>query len=215
MRHAHVSYVGESDPEVVHLTPRGREQAAAAGAALAGIDFDLVVTSSLPRTGETAALVAPGRAQEAWPEFVEWRGAQLSDVEPGELEQLFVGALHAHDESDRFLGGESLREVLDRVLPAFERLLAREWETALAVFHGGVNRVLLSHALGGGRSYFGRFEQAPACINVLDRGDTGWIVRTVNYIPYDPLHPARTTTMEDVWADLVGWFDDLQADRQG
>jgi len=83
------------------------------------------------------------------------------------------------------------------------------------VFHGGVNRVLLSHGLGGGRSYFGRFEQAPGCINVLDLGDTGWIVRTVNYIPYDPLHPARTTTMEDVWADLVGWFDDRQADRQG
>ena len=105
--------------------------------------------------------------------------------------------------------------MLDRVLPAFERLLEREWETALAVFSGGVNRVLLSQALGGGRSYFGRFEQAPACINVLDLGDSGWIVRTVNYIPYDPLHPARTTTMEDVWADLMGWFDDLHADRQG
>jgi broad specificity phosphatase PhoE len=214
MRHAHVSYLGESDPEVVHLTPRGREQAEAVGAALTGVDFDLVVTSSLPRTAETAAVVAPGHEQEAWPEFVEWRGAQLGDVEPAELEQLFVGALHAHRESDRFLGGESLGEVLDRVLPAFERLLAREWETALAVFHGGINRVLLSHALGDGRSYFGRFEQAPACINVLDLGDSGWIVRTVNYIPYDPLHPARTTTMEDVWADLVGWFDDLHADRQ-
>jgi broad specificity phosphatase PhoE len=215
MRHAHVSYLGESDPEVVHLTARGRGQAEAARAALTGIDFDLVVTSSLPRTGETAALVAPGHEQEAWPEFVEWRGAQLGDLEPADLEQLFVGALHAHDESDRFLGGESLGEVLDRVLPAFERLLAREWQTALAVFHGGVNRVLLSQALGGGRSYFGRFEQAPACINVLDHGDSGWIVRTVNYIPYDPLHPARTTTMEDVWADLVGWFDDLHAEPQG
>ena len=215
MRHAHVSYLGEADPEVVHLTPLGREQAEAARAALDGIDFDLVVTSSLPRTSETASIVAPGVAQEAWPEFAEWRGAHLGDVEPADLEQLFVGALHAHEESDRFLGGESLGEVLDRVLPAFERLLAREWETALAVFHGGVNRVLLSHALGGGRSYFGRFEQAPACINVLDLGDTGWIVRTVNYIPYDPLHPSRTTTMEDVWADLVGWFDDLHAERQG
>ena len=40
--------------------------------------------------------------------------------------------------------------------------------------------------------WFGTFEQAPACINVLDLGDDGWIVRTVNYVPYDPLHPART-----------------------
>ena len=211
MRHAHVSYLGEADPEVVHLTALGREQAEAARAALDGIEFDLVATSSLPRTAETASIVAPGVEQEAWPEFAEWRGAHLGDVEPSELEQLFVGALHAHEESDRFLGGESLGEVLDRVLPAFERLLTKEWETALAVFHGGVNRVLLSHALGGGRSYFGRFEQAPACINVLDLGDTGWIVRTVNYIPYDPLHPSRTTTMEDVWSDLVSWFNDLRS----
>jgi broad specificity phosphatase PhoE len=209
MRHAHVSYLGESNPEVVHLTPHGREQAEAAGAALAGIDFDLVVTSSLPRTTETASLVAPGHEQEAWPEFAEWRGGRLSDLEPAELERLFVGALHAREEDDRFLGGERLGEVLDRVLPAFDRLLAREWQTALAVFHGGVNRVLLSHALGGGRSYFGGFEQAPACINVLDLDEAGWIVRTVNYIPYDPLHPARTTTMEDLWADLAKWFDDL------
>ena len=211
MRHAHVSYVGERDPEVVHLTPRGREQAEAARAALAGIDFDLVVTSSLPRTGETASLVAPGHEHEAWPEFAEWRGAQLGDVEPAELERLVVGALHAGEESDRFLGGESLGEVLNRVLPALERLLAREWQTALAVLHGGVNRILLSHALGGGRSYFGRFEQAPACINVLDLGDSGWIVRTVNYIPYDPLHPGRATTMEDIWSDLAQWLDDRHA----
>jgi broad specificity phosphatase PhoE len=210
MRHADVSYLGESNPELVHLTDLGREHAEAARAALAGIDFDLVVTSTLPRTTETASIVAPGREQAAWPEFSEWRGGHLGDLEPTELEQLFVSALHAREETDRFLGGESLGEVLDRVLPAFERLLAQEWETALAVFHGGVNRILLSQALGGGRSFFGGFEQAPACINVLDVGDSGWIVRTVNYIPYDPLHPARTTTMEDLWAGLAQWFEGLR-----
>jgi broad specificity phosphatase PhoE len=210
MRHADVSYLGESNPELVHLTDRGREHAESARAALAGIDFDLVVTSALPRTAETAAIVAPGLEQAAWPEFSEWRGGHLGDLDPAELEQLFVGALHAREETDRFLGGESLGEALDRVLPAFERLLAQEWETALAVFHGGINRILLSQALGGGRSFFGGFEQAPACINVLDLGDSGWIVRTVNYIPYDPLHPARTTTMEDLWAGLAQWFEDLR-----
>ena len=210
MRHADVSYVGESNPELVHLTDLGREHAEAARVALAGIDFDLVVTSTLPRTAETASIVAPGLEQDAWPEFSEWRGGRLGDLEPTDLERLFVGALHAREETDRFLGGESLGEVLDRVLPAFDRLLEQEWETALAVFHGGVNRILLSQALVGGRSFFGGFEQAPACINVLDLADSGWIVRTVNYIPYDPLHPARTTTMEDLWAGLAQWFEDLR-----
>jgi hypothetical protein len=38
----------------------------------------------------------------------------------------------------------------------------------LAVLHGGVNRAILSHALTGERMFLGGFEQAPACINVLD-----------------------------------------------
>jgi probable phosphoglycerate mutase len=214
MRHAEVSYVGERDPEVVRLTERGLEQAAAAHRALDDVSFDLVVTSGLPRTLETAAVVVPGREVEQWPSFTEWRGGRLDDVPADELEQLFVGSLQVRDESARFLGGESLGEALDRVLPAFNELVAREWETALAVFHGGVNRILLSHALAGGRAYFGTFEQAPACINVLDLGvskdsfEGTWIVRTVNYIPYDPLHPARTTTMEHLWAELKPWLDE-------
>jgi broad specificity phosphatase PhoE len=208
MRHAEVSYVGERDPEVVRLTERGLEQAAAARRALADVVFDLVVTSSLPRTAETAAVVAPGRKLEQWPDFAEWRGGRLDDIPPHELEQVFVGSLQTSDEGARFLGGESLGEALDRVLSAFDRLVGEKWETALAVFHGGVNRILISHALAGGRTYFGNFEQAPACINVLDLGDTGWIVRTVNYIPYDPLHPARTTTMEHLWSELKSWLDE-------
>ena len=206
MRHADVSYVDESgapvNPEAVPLTPRGLEQAAAAREALAGVELDLVVTSDLPRTAETAAIVAPGYEVERWPEFAEWRGGRLDAVPPEELERLFVGALRVKDEGARFLGGESLGEALDRVHPALDRLMARDWETALAVFHGGVNRIVISYALSGDRTYFGTFEQAPACINVLDLGEDGWIVRTVNYVPYDPLHPARETTMEHLWEQL-------------
>jgi probable phosphoglycerate mutase len=217
LRHAEVSYVGERNPETVLLTDRGREQAAAARRALEGVEVDLLVTSSLPRTVETAAILAPGREPEMWSEFDEWRGGRLDGLERAELERVFVGALHVREESERFLGGESLGEALDRVLPAFERLLAREWSTALAILHGGVNRILLSQALAGGRAYFSAFEQAPACINVLDVGGDGiWVVRTVNYGPYDPLHPARTTTMEHLWSELESWLDQTRPDvRRG
>jgi probable phosphoglycerate mutase len=209
MRHAEVSYVGGHDPQLVRLTERGHEQAAAAHGALEHVAFDLVVTSSLPRTVETAEVVVPEADPEPWSAFDEWRGGRLDDVPREELEQLFVGALQVKDEQARFLGGESLGEALDRVLPAFHDLAGREWDTALAVLHGGVNRILLSHALTGDRTYFGTFEQAPACINVLDLGEDGaWIVRTVNYIPYDPLHPARTTTMEHLWSELEVWLDE-------
>lgn len=213
MRHADVSYVDETGapvrPESVPLTATGRKQAAAARDALAGIEFDLVVASDLPRTLETAAIVAPGREAELWPELAEWRGGRLDAIPADELEPQFVGALQVRDEAARFLGGESLGEALDRVLPAFGRLLDREWDTALAVLHGGVNRILISHALSGERAYFGTFEQAPACINVLDLGADGWIVRTVNFVPYDPLHPARETTMEQLWLRLKPYLEQL------
>ena len=211
MRHGDVSYVDEAGapvkPEDVPLTPRGREQAAAARDALADVEFDLVVASDLPRTRETAEIVVPGKDIELWPELAEWRGGRLDAIPPDELEAAFVGALQVRDEAQRFLGGESLGEALDRVHPALERLLARDWHTALAVLHGGVNRIVISYALSGDRTYFGTFEQAPACINVLDLGDDGWIVRTVNYVPYDPLHPARTTTMEHLWEQLKPFLE--------
>jgi broad specificity phosphatase PhoE len=212
MRHADVSYVDGAgapvNPESVPLTPRGLEQAAAARDALSDVELDLVVSSDLPRTAETAAIVAPGNEVERWPDFAEWRGGRLDAIPPEELEATFVGALRVKDEAQRFLGGESLGEALDRVHPALDRLVAREWETALAVFHGGVNRIVISYALSGDRTYFGTFEQAPACINVLDLGDDGWIVRTVNYVPYDPLHPARETTMEHLWEQLRPYLDE-------
>ncbi len=49
--------------------------------------------------------------------------------------------------------------------------------------------------------FLGHFEQAPACVNVLDLGDEGeWIVRAVNVAAYDLLHLAhRSTTMERYW----------------
>jgi probable phosphoglycerate mutase len=209
MRHAEVRYVGHRNIEAVQLTERGLEQAADARRALEDCDFDLVVTSGLPRSVETAEVVVPDAEIERWPDFQEWRAGRLSEIPPEELEDAFVGGLHVQDEESRFLGGESLREALDRVHGGIVRLVAREWNTALAVLHGAVNRMILSYALtGGGRTYYATFEQAPACINVLDLGESGWIVRMVNYIPYDPLHPARTTTMEQYWAELKGWLDE-------
>lgn len=205
MRHGEVAYFDETGqpvaPDEVALTKRGREQARVAAEALAGVEFDHVLASGLPRTVETARIVA-GREPESWPELREIRGADLRAIPEDELERAFVGAFRGVVPNDaRFLGGESYGELFDRVLPALERLLAdASWDTALAVLHGAVNRAILSYALTGERMFLGHFEQAPACINVLDVGDD-WIVRAVNLAPYDLIHAAgRGTTMEGYWA---------------
>ena len=208
MRHGEVSYFDEVtgrpfSPDDVSLNAEGRAQAEAAAAMLAGIPFDLVLASGLRRTVETAELVAPGAAVERWPELQELKGAHLSSIPPHELEDAIVHAFRGVvPNGKRFLGGESIGELFDRVLPALDRLLAREWDTALAVLHGGVNRAILSWVLLGERTFLGHFEQAPACVNVLDLGEE-WIVRAVNLAAYDLPHAAhRQTTMERYWEEF-------------
>lgn len=205
MRHGEVAYFDEEGrplaPADVPLTEEGRRQAAAAGELLEPVTFDRVLTSGLPRTVETARIVAPDVESESWPELQEIRGDRLGAIPEEELEEAFVHAFRGVVPLEkRFLGGETIGELFDRVLPALDRLLAADWDTALAVLHGAVNRAILSWALTGERLFLGHFEQAAGCVNVLDVGDA-WIVRAVNLAPLDLAHTGtRLTTMERYWA---------------
>ena len=209
MRHAAVAYFEDGrplQPDRVPLTDEGREQALAAAALLDGIGFDRVVTSGLPRALETARIVAPTVEPESWPDLREIESGRLTDIPEDEIEQEFVNAWRdVVPEEARFLGGETIGSLLDRVLAAVERLLGdREWDVLLAVLHGGVNRAILSYALTGGRALLGNLEQAPACINVLDVGDD-WVVRAVNIAATDPVHSrGRLRTMEELWSEFRG-----------
>jgi broad specificity phosphatase PhoE len=216
MRHGSVDYFLPDGtplpPATVPLNARGRAQAEAAGAlfAAAGVRFDRVISSGLPRTVETAerVLAATGLSipQEADERLQEIRPGRLADIPPDRLHEAFLGAFQGlADESARFLGGESVGEMLDRILPAFQAVLAdRSWQQLLLVLHGGVNRGLLSYALAGRRCFLGRLEQAPACINVLDVGEADMVVRAVNLAPTRWLHEnERHTTMEKLLAQYL------------
>jgi len=211
MRHGSVTYFDEAGrphlPESVPLNTDGRAQADAAGRAFAaaGVRFDRVIVSSLPRTVETAARVlavtGQGIAPEVWPALEEIRGGRLSTIPTAELKRAFTGAFEGLvPDEQRFLGGESVGELMDRVHPAIARLRADPgWDTVLLVLHGGVNCAILSLALTGQRLFLGGLAQAPGCINALDVGveERDWVVRCVNHSPPDPLQPgARATTME-------------------
>jgi broad specificity phosphatase PhoE len=207
MRHARVAYFEDGRPlrpDLVSLTDEGRDQARAAAALLDGIGFDRVITSGLPRTLETASIVAPAAEPESSPELREIESGRLGAIPEDELEAAFVGTWRdVVPEDTPFLGGETIRSLLDRVLPAVDRLVADpDWDVLLAVLHGGVNRAILSYALTGGRAFLGNFEQSPGCVNVLDVGDD-WVVRAVNIAPTDPPHLAsRLRTMEELWAEF-------------
>jgi probable phosphoglycerate mutase len=218
MRHGSVTYFDASGkpylPEQVPLNETGRLQATAAGAVFAklGLVFDRVIASGLPRTVETAERVLAETGQrigiELHPELQEIRGGRLSTIPDETLRDAFVGAFEGVvDEQRRFLGGETIGALLDRVLPAIDRLRAdTDWKTLLLVLHGGVNRAILSYALTGQRMFLGNFSQAPGCINTLDVGDApaDWIVRMTNFAPSDLLQPLeRESTMEVLYSQYL------------
>lgn len=211
MRHGSVTYFDAAGnpvlPESVPLNASGKEQATAAGRVFAqsGIRFDRVIVSGLPRTVETASLVLAETKQQLElqqiPELVEIRGGKLATIPDADLREAFIGAFEGvAPEEKRFLAGESIGELMDRVHPAIDKLRADpDWDTLLLVLHGGVNRAILSYALTGQRLFLGNLAQTAGCINALDVGDAhhDWVVRFMNYSPPSALQAeSRGTTME-------------------
>ncbi|HYD95515.1 MAG TPA: histidine phosphatase family protein [Noviherbaspirillum sp.] len=211
MRHGSVTYFDEQGkpflPEQVPLNELGRVQATAAGKvfAEAGLRFDRVIVSGLPRTVETATRVLAETGQhislERWSELEELRGGKLSAIPDESLKEAFVGAFDGLvPEHRQFLGGETIGQLMDRVHPCIDRLREdKSWDTVLLVLHGGVNRAILSYALTNQRLFLGNLAQTAGCINAIDVGDAhaDWVVRIVNYSPVSELQgESRHTTME-------------------
>ena len=225
MRHGAVTYFDGTTgrpvlPEQVRLNDDGIAQAQAAGEAFraAGVRFDRVIVSGLPRTVETADLVLRHAGQgelspQVWPEWQEIRGGRLGEIPTDELARTFTGLQRSPvPESQRFLNGESVGELLDRVLGGVARLQADpDWDCALLVLHGVANAAILSHAVTGGqRLMLGSWVQSPPGINVLDVappiGDApgDWLLRVCNFAPSHPLHAdERSTTMEALYAQYL------------
>ena len=135
MRHAQVRYFQGEHPHDVVLTEAGREQAAAAADALRDVRFDRVITSGLPRTLETARSVAPGRRRSRRTLALrEIESGELRGVAPEVVQEMMTTAFRGVVPLDtRFLGGETIGELLDRVVPELDALLADEsWDVGAA-----------------------------------------------------------------------------------
>jgi probable phosphoglycerate mutase len=211
MRHGAVEYF-DSDgrpypPDDVPLTAQGIAQARAMGEAIAaeGVKIDRAICSGLVRTRATAeqvlAAMTEAPALEQWPELQEIRPGHLASIPDAELRSAFIAAFEGPVPRDaRFLKGETIGELLDRTLPALQRLLGDEsWDTALLVLHGGVNRGLLSWFLTGEPVFLGGLAQDPGCLNIIDVGPkpATSVVRVVNFCVFDTLQTSsRLSTME-------------------
>jgi broad specificity phosphatase PhoE len=144
-------FQGQRNPP---LNDRGREQARALGAAVAGEGLVALYASPLRRARETAEIAAAALGHE--PVFDErlmeidvgdWAGLlhrEILDGHPGAFE-----AWRAAEPSFRFPGGESVAEQAQRVRAAIADVRAAGRLPALVVCHGGTIRAALGSTVPG------------------------------------------------------------------
>ena len=181
MRHGYVDYTSAAvraarDPKVATLTPRGEEEARAAGIALSEVHFDLAICSGLARTRQTAEIVLAAHPKAPVLEmdegFVELRSGSYIDFRSAEhlaAVMTFTFEQAGEPEAEFLPGGERFADAMIRVRSALHSLLARpDWATALLVAHEVVNRMVLADVIGAPLGASAGFEQDTGCINILD-----------------------------------------------
>lgn len=134
-------------------------------------DWDVVVTSPLRRCAEFAQALAEqyglplereSRLREI--SFGDWEGRTVTDIlddDPAQIERYWADPLNNTPPN-----GESLRDFNDRTVAAWDDLVDRHHgKRVLVVAHGGVMRMLLTHALGMPVSAVLRWEVPNASIS--------------------------------------------------
>jgi probable phosphoglycerate mutase len=161
----------------IPLDDRGREQAAALAARLAGVRLDAIVTSPLERCRQTAEAIAAAHDGEPLPvkedgQFAEvnygdWTGQPLKRLAKDPLWRV----VQAHPSAVRFPGedAESLLEVQHRAVQA-----VREWNARLgkdAVYlvcsHGDVIKSVIADSLGLHLDLSQRIQVDPCSLSVI------------------------------------------------
>ena len=136
------------------LSELGRQQAERTGQFLSGRGIEAVFSSPLVRARQTAEFVASPYGLEIATvdaltevDVGDWEGRDWNDIMAAEPEA--YRAFMENPADNGYTGGETMQDVLDRALPAFETLLAENLGRRIAVVaHNVVNRTYTAHLLG-------------------------------------------------------------------
>jgi broad specificity phosphatase PhoE len=169
------------------LSDSGTRQAEAAACRLAaGAPIDVVVSSSLQRAVDTAAIVAGKLGLTTVTDddlgetdFGDWDGFTLAEIQQ---RWPAVAALWRRDPEQAPPGGESFADTAQRVNRACDRLL-RDYggQTVLVVSHISPIKILLCRALGVPLATIYRLYLGSACLNEIEwHGRDFAAVRCVN-----------------------------------
>ena len=145
------------------LLPAGEDQARAAGALLAVVEFSLVLCSPLQRARRTCALTGLGDRMEVEPDLVEWNYGDYEGITTKVIRETVPDWTVWHGVCP---GGETADQVADRV----DRVIARVREQAgdaIVFAHGHVLRVLAARWLGFDARAGEHFLLDPSTVSVL------------------------------------------------
>ena len=171
VNHHERRYNGHFD---VDITEHGVEQMTRLRDALKGGAFGAIYSSDLQRSLKGAAIIGEGLGLEPSPveELRElalgrWEGLTRDEAVkrfPEEASFTFADLAMS-----RVQGGENLLDLRERVLPALNEIISANFGNPVCIVaHGGVNRVVLSDAMGLDLENFFRFEQDYGCLNIID-----------------------------------------------
>ncbi|HUJ27197.1 MAG TPA: histidine phosphatase family protein [Myxococcales bacterium] len=153
------------------LTERGREQARKLGERLRGIRWATVYRSPLGRTGETAALVAPGYEATMVPGLIEIDYGEWEGLSPQEAEARDPRHYQAWLDDPSKVGppgGETAAQVAARALQALDEIASGPGP-ALAVSHKATLRILGAALTGGPvAKYRTRWPQDECALNLIE-----------------------------------------------
>jgi broad specificity phosphatase PhoE len=168
------------------LSEEGRRQAERAAAFLEGAQLSAIYSSNLRRARETAEIVArmhripvAPRVELAEVDVGNWENRSWVEIERTEPEAFRL--FHEDPGTHGYAGGENLSQVLKRVRPTFDDILANHMGQAVAVVgHNVVNRAYLSYLLDIPLSRARKVLQDNCCINVIRYREGEAAVWTLN-----------------------------------
>ena len=158
----------------VHLNEEGRAQAEALAQRLTPVKIEVVYSSPLERTVETAEIIAashklPVMVREGLGEvrFGKWTGEPLDKLRRRRLWR----AVQFVPSTMRFPGGESFHDMQARVVSELEVLRTEHGKQTIAVIsHADVIKAAVAHYAGIHLDLFQRLVLSPASLTVLALG---------------------------------------------
>lgn len=169
------------------LSLEGRKQAQSLAHFFSERKIELIYSSPLQRTRQTAEIIAQNKlAVHLCDDLREidmgiWDGLTFKQIKqsyPQEYEERGRDFFNY-----RVPQGESFKQLSERVLPAWQQIIASCEKESIIVAHAGVNRIILATILQRPLNDIFAIKQPLGCLNIIKQREQGLDVCQLGFVP--------------------------------